>query len=98
MSSFDDQSNGTLKFNWLSHAGNPDELVYFPSSTFGIDANKTFEFAGLVVFTDIPVPLRRRFCNEYEEGECLSGQCYRLDKKCDGYYDCDDRSDEMGCK
>lgn len=43
MASFDEQTNGTFKHTWLSHEGDPDELVYYPSSTFGIDANRTFE-------------------------------------------------------
>lgn len=43
MATFDEQTNGTFKHTWVSHQGNPDELVYFPSSTFAIDANRTFE-------------------------------------------------------
>lgn len=43
MGTFDEQTNGTFKHTWVSHQGNPDELVYFPSSTFAIDANRTFE-------------------------------------------------------
>ncbi|KAK9732382.1 Alpha-2-macroglobulin family [Popillia japonica] len=99
MSSFDEQTNGTLKFNWLSHEGNPDELVYFPSSTFGIDANRTFEYSGLVVFSDIPVPLRFSYCNaSLGDGECLNGKCYPLARRCDGYADCEDNTDEVGCE
>jgi len=43
MERFDEDTNGTIMHTWLSHEGSPDEIVYFPSSTFGIDANRTFE-------------------------------------------------------
>ncbi|XP_005178924.2 CD109 antigen [Musca domestica] len=98
MSTFDEQTNGTYRQIWHSHAGNPDELVYYPASSFGIDANRTFEYSGLVVFTDGYVPRRYDNCNaSLGYGECLSGRCYRLEKKCDGLFDCDDGTDEIGC-
>lgn len=98
MSSFDEQTNGTHKKIWFSHEGNPDELVHFPSSTFGIDANRTFEYVGLVVFTDVELPRRFNPCNaSLGFGECLSGRCYPFFKKCDGIRDCDDGTDEAGC-
>lgn len=43
MSYFDESTNGTFAYTWRSHFGDADDLVYFPSSTFGIDANRTFE-------------------------------------------------------
>ncbi|XP_055682834.1 CD109 antigen [Lutzomyia longipalpis] len=98
MATFDEQTNGTFKHRWYSHEGNPDELVYYPSSTFGIDANRTFEFAGLVVFSDAVLPRRQEICNaSLGYGECLNGRCYRLDKECDGYLDCEDGTDEINC-
>ncbi|XP_066263111.1 CD109 antigen [Euwallacea similis] len=98
MMTFDDHMNGSLMHAWMSHDGYPDELIYFPSSTFGIDANRTFEFAGLVVFSDFELTRKPNFCNSQEGmGECLNGRCYRLDKRCDYYNDCEDGTDEAGC-
>lgn len=98
MSTFDDQINGTHRHTWISHEGNPEELVYFPSSTFGIDANRTFEFVGLVVFSDIEVPKRLNFCNASQGWlECLSGECYRIEGRCNRLLDCKDGTDESGC-
>ncbi|ERL95681.1 hypothetical protein D910_00111, partial [Dendroctonus ponderosae] len=98
MMTFDEHINGTLQHAWMSHEGYPDELIYFPSSTFGIDANRTFEFAGLVVFSDFELTRRPSFCNEsLGFGECLNRRCYRLSKKCDYYMDCEDGTDEAGC-
>uniref|UniRef100_A0A1A9WXK7 Thioester-containing protein 6 n=1 Tax=Glossina brevipalpis TaxID=37001 RepID=A0A1A9WXK7_9MUSC len=99
MTNFDEQTNGTYKHIWNSHAGNPDELIYFPASSFGVDANRTFEYSGLIVFTDGYVPRRGENCNRtLGYGECLSGRCYRLEKQCDGLFDCDDGTDEIGCR
>ncbi|CAH0551728.1 unnamed protein product [Brassicogethes aeneus] len=98
MATFDEHINGTHRHTWMSHEGNPDELVYFPSSTYGIDANRTFEYAGLVVFSDFVLPRRPVFCNaSLGWGECLSGRCYRFSKRCDYFRDCDDGTDEAGC-
>lgn len=98
MSTFDESANGTHQHSWISHEGNPDELVFFPSSTFGIDANRTFAFAGLVVFSDFQLPQRYSQCNmTLGWGECLNGACYRLDKRCDMFNDCDDGTDELQC-
>lgn len=82
MSTFDEQTNGTHKQTWYSHEGNPDELVYYPSASFGIDANRTFEYAGLVIFTDGFVPRRTEYCNaSLGYAECLiDGRCYSLRK------------------
>ncbi|ODM98885.1 hypothetical protein Ocin01_07797 [Orchesella cincta] len=99
MSTFDDDSNGTtLMHRWISRDGLPDEIAYFPVHTFGIDANRTFEYSGLVVFSDIPLPRRDDVCNETAGWySCLTGGCYFIDKKCDLQRDCADGTDESNC-
>lgn len=98
MAHFDEETNGTHSHTWQYHDGDPDEVVYYPSSTFGVDANRTFEYIGLVVFTDTVIYRRADLCNRsLGYGECLSGRCYRLEKKCDGVFDCDDGTDEARC-
>lgn len=98
MAHFDEESNGTHSHSWLFHDGDPDETVYFPSSSFGIDVNRTFEYQGLVVFTDAIIYRKPEVCNRtLGFGECLNGRCYRLEKKCDGVFDCEDGTDEARC-
>ncbi|KAL0278731.1 UNVERIFIED_CONTAM: hypothetical protein PYX00_000464 [Menopon gallinae] len=98
MAHFDEQTNGTFKFSWRSPEGNPDENVYFPSSTFGIDANRTFEYVGLTVFSDAELPRLQGFCNVTEGfRDCVSGGCYHYLTHCDGRNDCFDGTDESNC-
>ncbi|EFN73645.1 CD109 antigen [Camponotus floridanus] len=98
MAHFDEDTNGTYLHTWQYHDGDPDEIVYFPSSTFGIDVNRTFDYVGLVVFTDAVIHRRHELCNQTQGyGECLSGRCYKLEKKCDGVFDCEDGTDETRC-
>ncbi|XP_018299760.1 LOW QUALITY PROTEIN: CD109 antigen [Mycetomoellerius zeteki] len=96
MAHFDEETNGTHTHTWQYHDGDPDEMIYFPSSTFGIDVNRTFDYIGLVVFTDAMLYRRPDTCNRTQGyGECLTtGRCYRLEKKCDGVFDCEDGTDE----
>ncbi|KAL7301156.1 hypothetical protein TKK_0006128 [Trichogramma kaykai] len=99
MSSFGEETNGTHSHTWLFHEGDPDNVVYFPSSTYGIDVNRTFEYAGLVVFTDAIVYRRPEQCNKTAGMlECyLIGKCYRAELQCDGHRDCEDGTDEARC-
>lgn len=98
MAHFDEDTNGTYSKTWYSHEGDPEDFVYFPSSTYGIDANRTFEFSGLIVFTDVEVPRKSEFCNRSMGlTDCLNGQCYRIEDRCNGVRECEDGSDETNC-
>lgn len=75
MSYFGEQTNGTHDHSWIFHDGDPDVLVSFPSGTYGIDVNRTFEYVGLVVFTDAYIHRRPENCNRTQGyTECLSGR------------------------
>ncbi|XP_046661974.1 CD109 antigen isoform X3 [Homalodisca vitripennis] len=98
MARFDEETNGTFTQMWFSREGMADDIVYFPSSTYGIDANRTFEYSGLVVFSDIEVSHRMNLCNATQGfAECLNGRCYKATQKCDGKLDCEDGTDESNC-
>ncbi|XP_014293821.1 CD109 antigen [Halyomorpha halys] len=98
MATFDEDTNGTYSETWYSHEGDPEDFVYFPSSTYGIDANRTFEYAGLIIFTDVDIPRRIDYCNRsLGLMDCLNGRCYRIEERCNGILNCDDGTDEANC-
>lgn len=96
--SFDSHANSSFRFQW-TYGETFRELVHFPAPTYAIDANKTFEFAGLIVFTDANVTRMPHTCNEtLGDYPCMSGrQCFQIDQWCDGVMKCEDGVDEMGC-
>ena len=38
-----------------------------------------------------------RACDSSNEFQCDIQRCLPLTQKCDGYYNCDDRTDELNC-
>ncbi|CAH1784985.1 unnamed protein product [Owenia fusiformis] len=75
------------------------DIVYFPTQTYGADANTTFVFAGLHVFTDANLTTVPSECNATNGWlTCYDGSCYRVEKRCDKQVDCKDGADESGCK
>lgn len=51
MSTFDDSNgqNGTVTHVWVSRDGALDQFLHFPSPSYGVDANRTFEVSSLIV-------------------------------------------------
>ncbi|XP_055936007.1 CD109 antigen-like isoform X2 [Argiope bruennichi] len=99
MNSFNGQdiwSSRTLSYSWRSRSNKPNPFVHYPSLSYGIDTLHTFQYAGLVVFTDANVPKRPEGCSS-GMAACLDGACYQAQKRCDGFADCRDASDESGC-
>lgn len=87
MGTFDNQVSDILTHNWYSKEGELSKHKQFASTSLGIDANRTFEKAGLLVFTDAIVARRPESCNETAGLlPCLDGnQCYNITERCGGY-------------
>lgn len=91
--------NMTLGHEWYERFGILNRFLHYPSSTMGADANRTFEYAGLVVFTDATVPRKPGFCNKTQGYlTCMDGTCYHFRQHCDGKLNCPDGTDEGNCK
>lgn len=84
MGTFDAKFSDILTHNWYTKEGLLSKHKQFASSSLGIDANRTFEKSGLIVFTDGIVTRRLEACNETAGLlPCLDGiQCYNLTERC----------------
>ncbi|KAK7085756.1 hypothetical protein SK128_008452, partial [Halocaridina rubra] len=80
----------------------PEQSEYYPAGNYGPDANRTFDFNGLIIFTDAQVGVLPGYadhrCNKTEGlYPCMTGGCYLARKRCDGIKDCTDGFDEIDC-
>lgn len=84
MGTFDNKVSDILIHNWYSKEGELSRHKQFESTSLGIDANRTFEKSGLIVFTDGIVSRRLEPCNETAGLlPCLDGnQCYNVTERC----------------
>ncbi|CAD5111927.1 DgyrCDS1188 [Dimorphilus gyrociliatus] len=72
--------------------------MYFPAATYGVDANTTFEYAGIIIFTDAKVSRIQNNCNRTQGFlPCNDGSCFKISERCDNTSQCIDEVDELGC-
>lgn len=83
---------------WQDREGGPSKIQYFSTPNYGVDTNKTFALSSLIIFTNLKVTTYPNTCHESLESLCRNGDCYPNDKKCDGYKDCSDGTDEAECE
>ena len=100
---FNNDTRSIHRMRWRDREGLiPAEAKYFVAPNYGPDANRTFDFSGLIIFTDghvgtLPGYAESR-CNETEGySPCLTAGCYPTVRKCDGTRDCADGYDEANC-
>ncbi|XP_047481542.1 CD109 antigen-like [Penaeus chinensis] len=100
---FANNTRSIHKMAWRHREGfEPEEVEYYSAGNYGPDANRTFDFNGIIIFSDanvgvIPGYAENR-CNGTEGySPCLVGGCYPSYKRCDGIQDCSDGFDEISC-
>ncbi|KAK3858623.1 hypothetical protein Pcinc_035182 [Petrolisthes cinctipes] len=102
--SFTNRTRTLHKMAWRYREGfQPEEVEYYTAGNYGPDSNRTFEFSGLVVFSDASIGVLPGYeenrCNLTEGySACLTGGCYPTYKRCDGTLDCLDGYDEAECE
>ncbi|KAL8603129.1 hypothetical protein ACOMHN_059301 [Nucella lapillus] len=102
LATYDLPANGTYRHLWRI-SDTDYEYKFFHGSDYGVDANTSFNTAGLLILTDAQLTRVRNgeVCRpEDDQYPCFSGdgQCYSLAQRCNGQFDaCTDGADEFGC-
>ena len=106
LSTYELHAQQPFSHTWF-HDEEYTQRVYFPSPSFGPDANKTMNFSGLILFTDANYTKVSWWhdCNETLREErafpCYSSnngkRCYSRKERCNGIKDCGSAVDEMNC-
>uniref|UniRef100_A0A1I8JIC9 CD109 antigen n=2 Tax=Macrostomum lignano TaxID=282301 RepID=A0A1I8JIC9_9PLAT len=104
--SYEAHAEQPLQFAWFDDTSDMPQLQYFPSPTYGPDANKTMNYSGMIMFTDSNYTKVTFWhtCNETLNPDrafpCYAGspdECYGYRHICDGKLDCNTGVDEMNC-
>ncbi|KAK6185943.1 hypothetical protein SNE40_008070 [Patella caerulea] len=101
LGTYDQPANGSYRHLWRV-SDTEYEYKFFHANGYGIDANTTFDTAGLMVLTDARldrVQNADRCDINIDQYPCFTGeaQCFSSIQKCDGNFDCTDGADEWGC-
>ena len=73
-----------------------DDIEYYSAPNHEIDSKNTFEARSLFYFSNyLTLSESSNQCND--SIPCFTKGCFTLEQKCNGVYDCIDKSDEKGC-
>ncbi|KAF6025141.1 Tep6 [Bugula neritina] len=96
---YDSHANRSITHYWKKQ-GQIDSTFRAPTPSFAHDANTTFYYSGLYIFTDANVSSVYTTCNSTKgDYPCMDGNtCYNYKHVCDQANFCSsDHKDEMGC-